>query len=123
MIYLTSPDIYPTPELFLEEHEYLDENQFPWKIARVENGFFVRYFGDPYFSPSLFCITPPNKSMVRINNTKCIFFQDASFETFYDLREILTKGFTDDIWDCIKEFLEERFTHDEGMIESEIFKP
>ena len=44
MIYCLKPEMYPTPEKTIEEIIYRDENDFEWKIARVENGFFVKYF-------------------------------------------------------------------------------
>ena len=119
MIYLMKEKLYPTKELCIEEHEYKDENDFIWKIARVQNGFFVRYFGDKYFSDTFFCITTP-KGLFKVFNTRNVFFQDASFESFYEFRNILKNGYTDDIWESIEGFLEERFTHDEGMLESEM---
>lgn len=119
MIYLLDEKLYPSKGLYIEEHEYKDENDFIWKIARVENGFFVRYFGDPFFSETFFSIEVKGK-MFNVFNTKNIFFQDSSFESFYEFREILKNGYTDDIWDSVSELLQERFSHDEGMLKSEI---
>lgn len=120
MIYLLPEKDYPNPSQYLEEFEYKDENDFTWKVARVSNGFFVRYFGDPYFKYSIFTVQPKGKKIFKIKNTNCIFFNDPEFDSFYNVRNILKNGYTDDIWDCIEEFLEERFTHDEGILKSEI---
>jgi len=119
MIYLVDEKIYPTKEFCSEEIEYRDQNDFLWKIARVENGFFIRYFGDKYFSDQIFCVQPKGKNLFMIFNTCTIFYQDADFEAFCSFRDILKEGYTDDIWEAVKFLLEERFLHDEGMLESE----
>ena len=49
MIYCLDPKMYPAPDQLIEEISYRDENDFEWKIARVQNGFFVKYLGDEYF--------------------------------------------------------------------------
>lgn len=123
MIYALWPDAYPKDNQFIEEHSYRDENDFEWRICRVNNGFFVKYFGDSYFKEKFFCCTTSKDKLHKVNNTNCIFFQDASFDTFCDMRNILMNGFTDDIWDSIIEFFTERFEHDPGIVESEIYPP
>lgn len=56
MIYSMPIEKFPNTEQYQECHTYQDENDFDWKIARVQNGFFVAYFGDPYlFQSLLFC--------------------------------------------------------------------
>jgi hypothetical protein len=123
MIYAIKPEHYPEPEQRLEELTYKDENDFEWRISRINNGFIVKYFGDSYFKEKFFCCQLKSDQIVRVNNTNCIFFQDASFETFCIVRDILKNGFTDDIWECFEEFFTERFEHDKGMIESEFYPP
>ena len=121
MIYAIPSDNYPKEGQFIEEHSYKDENDFEWRIARINNGFMIRYFGDPYFSEKYFSIDANGKHYL-VNNTNCIFFRDSSFETFCDLRDILKEGYTDEIWESFAEFFEERFIHNEGFLESEIVK-
>ena len=121
MIYCLSPSDYPTIDKQIEELIYIDENGFEWKIARVKNGFFVKYFGDDYFRESYFNCELPNGKTILINNTNCIFIQDTDFETFAEMRTILKNGYTDDIWETFEEMLEERFLHDLSLLESEIF--
>lgn len=106
----------------MEEISYIDENDFEWRIARIKNGFMVRYYGDEYFSPNTFDCELKSGKTVRIRNTRCIFFQDESFEAFCEMRDILKNGWTDEIWDCLEGFFTERFEHDLGVIESEIIK-
>ena len=120
MLYCVEPSIYPKQNQFIEEITYNDENDLEWKIARVENGFFVRYFGDKYFSYNIFCVTTKLGELIKIQNTNCIFFQNADFDTFCEMRNIIKIGWTDDIWEAISYLLTERFNHDLGMIESEI---
>jgi len=122
MIYCIPIENYPTPDKFLEELVYKDENDFEWRIARVVNGFIVRYFGDDYFKDSFFDCDLKDMSMVRVKNTNCIFIQDENFETFCEVREIIKSGYTDDIWEVFEEMFTERFEHDKGMLESEIYK-
>lgn len=119
MIYLVNSELYPKEGMFIEEHFYTDENGFEWKIARVENGFFAQYLGVSYFYDRFFNIEVGNK-IFKVFNTNNIFFQDASFETFYYFRDILKNGFTDEIWECIHELLEARFMCDSSMLSSEI---
>lgn len=123
MIYCIAPENYPKPGFFIEEFSYQDENDFQWKIARVENGFIVKYFGPDYFKDKYFSCELNNGKSVMINNTNCIFFQDGSFEAFYDMRTILKNGYTDDIWECFEEFFTERFEHSSDILESEIVNP
>jgi len=51
MIWCIPESDYPTREDWRsEELKYQDDNSFEWRIARVDNGIMVRYFGDPYFN-------------------------------------------------------------------------
>jgi len=120
MIYCVSPDIYPKGDQVLEEITYNDQNGFDWKIARVLNGFFIRYFGPEYFAEEIFIVELNNGDEVRIKNTRCIFWQSNSFDDFCNWRDILREEYTDDIWDSIHDALKERFLHSGGLLESEI---
>lgn len=120
MIYSVSIDMYPKKGQYIEELSYTDENSFEWKIARIKNGFMVRYFGEKYFSESRFCIDLKSGESIQVLNTNCIFFQDADFDDFCNMRNILKTGFTDDIWDSIKDLFQARFECDLGLIESEM---
>ncbi len=120
MIYCVNESQYPTKERYIEELKYKDENDFEWRIARIENGFMVRYFGDKYFKENTFECDLSNGEHIRVNNTNCIFFQDSDFETFCDIRYILSNGYTDDIWETFEELFTERFEHDKDMLESEM---
>lgn len=122
MIYCVDIEMYPKEGQFLEELKYKDENEFEWRICRIENGFMVRYFGDDYFKESVFSFDLKNGKRIQIRNTNCIFFKDTDFDTFCEVRNILKNGFTDDIWGIFEELLQERFENDEGFIESEIIK-
>lgn len=122
MIYCTKPELYPTPELALEEIILRDENAFEWKVTRVENGLFVKYIGDPYFIETYFSCHLKNGEHILIKNTNCIFIQDTDFETFAEIRNVINTGCTDDIWETFQEMFEERFEHDKGLLESEIVK-
>lgn len=120
MIYCVKTEMYPTPEKCIEEISYRDGNDFEWKIARVENGFFIKYFGEEYFKETYFSCNLKNGDHILINNTNCIFVKDSDFETFANFRDIVKIGYTDDIWESIEELFAERFEHDRGLLESEI---
>jgi len=121
MIYCVEPSIYPdAPELHIEEIMYQDENNFEWRIARVQNGFFVRYFGHSYFMERYFICELPSGKEIRIRNTGCLFIQDTSIETFSEVRNVLKTGFTDDIWETLEEMLTERLTHDPRITVAEM---
>lgn len=122
MIYCVETEMYPKEGQFIEELKYKDENDFEWRICRIENGFMVRYFGDEYFKESVFSFEIKNGKIIRVRNTNCIFFKDTDFDTFYEVRNILKNGFTDDIWGIFEELLQERFENDEGFLESEIIR-
>lgn len=122
MIYCVETEMYPKEGQFIEELKYKDENDFEWRICRIENGFIVRYFGDEYFKESVFSFDLKNGKRIRIRNTNCIFFKDTDFDTFFEVRNILKNGFTDDIWGIFAELLQERFENDEGFLESEIIR-
>lgn len=123
MIYSMNKSVFPKENQYSECHSYKDENDFEWKIARVKNGFFVGYFGDTYFSPTTFEIRQDdtdNDYYFRIKNTNCFFIQNVEFETFYEFRNILKTGWTDDIFESIEILLNERFLLDKGLMECEI---
>jgi len=114
--------MYPISKMLIEEISYKDENDFLWKIARVENGFFVKYFGDSYFKYNVFECDLKSGFNIKVNNTNCIFINDTDFETFAEVRNVIKIGYTDEIWEVFQEMFEERFEHDLSMLESEIVK-
>jgi len=118
MIYSTPWQLFPSDGQYQECHSFLDENRFEWKIARVQNGFFVAYFGDDYFKDKYFDISLSGRDTV-ILNTGCFFIQDDSFETYYHFREILKTGYTDDIWETIEELIIERLKNNPEILECE----
>ena len=120
MVYCLDLKLYPIKNQFIEEIKYKDENDLEWRIARVQNGFFVRYFGHDYFCENSFDCQIDSGKTIRVKNTNCIFFQDANFETFCEMRNILKTGWTDDIWESIQDFLTIRLQQSTGLIESEI---
>lgn len=123
MIYCLDPTTtYPKESQFLEEMKYKDENGFEWRIARVQNGFFVRYYGGSYFKESAFSCETKNGENIRVSNTGCLFFATTDFDTFCHVRNIVKTGYTDDIWDAFTDLFTERFNHSTGMLESEILK-
>lgn len=119
MIYAVPSETYPKEGMFTEEIKYTDKNDFEWRIARVDSGFMVKYFGDLYFSNSTFECHLKSNRIERIKNSCCIFFQDASFETFYEVREVVKKGYTDDIWDLFEELFTERLNACPDVLEYE----
>ena len=120
MIYCIPSENYPKPGQFIEEIIYPDENGLEWRIARTVNGFVVKYFGDDYFKDSYFSCETDKGEHFLIKNTGCIFFQDTDFETFCAMRDILKNEYTDDIWDAIREFFEERLNNCPDVLESEL---
>lgn len=119
MIYSIEIEKFPKKKQCKELISYLDENNEEWKIGIVENGFFVGYFGDPYFKDKYFDLTI-NKEHKLLMNSGCFWVQDLEFDTFYNFREILKNGFTDDIWEIIGELITERLMNDPGLTECEI---
>lgn len=119
MIYSVDIYAYPTEGQAIEEHAYPDCNGFIWKIARVVNGFFVLYTGDPYFSERSFEVQVLGET-IWIRNTNCIFFKDPTFDTYYHVRTVLCNGYTDDIWEIINELFQERMDCDPTLLVSEI---
>jgi hypothetical protein len=121
MIYSTEIEKFPTSEQFLECYSHQDQNGFEWKIARVQNGFFIAYFGDPYFKDKYFDLKVKGKSIL-LQNSGCFFIQDETFQTFYEFRTILKNEWTHDIWSSISGFLTVRLTHDKGLMKCETVK-
>ena len=119
MIYSTELDKFPNEEKSKEINSYKDENGMVWKIALVDNGFFVAYYGIPYFKETYFHFEIEDKP-VFIKNTGCFFIQSIDFDIFCDFRDILKNENTDDIWDSIGEFIAERLENDNGLMACEI---
>ena len=70
MIYCLKPELYPTPEQTLEEISYRDENDFEWKIARVENEFSAMYFGKDYLKISTKKFLKKNRMFMLVMGRK-----------------------------------------------------
>lgn len=119
MIYSFEIKDFPKSGQYTERITYKDENDYDWVIARVENGFFVAYFGHEYFKEKYFSLTIKGKDTL-INNTGCFFIQDTDFETFYDFRNILNTCFTDEIWEGIGILIQDRLEQDSGLLACEI---
>lgn len=119
MIYCVDKNNYPKEGKFLEEISYKDENDFEWRIARIDNGLMVIYLGDEYFSNDTFQCVVSSQEHISIKNTKCVFFKDASFETFCEIRDIIKNGYTDDIWESFETLFVERFKNNKDILESE----
>lgn len=119
MIYSFEIKDFPKSGQYTERLTYKDENDCEWVIARVENGFFVAYFGHEYFKEKYFSLEVHGESLMIVN-TGCFFVQNTDFDAFYDFREILTNGFTDDIWEAIGDFITERLKQDSGLVACEI---
>ena len=119
MIYSFEIKDFPKSGQYTERIAYKDENDYDWVIARVKNGFFVAYYGHEYFKEKHFSLTIKGKDIL-INNTGCFFIQDANFDTFYEFRNVLKNGFTDDIWDVIGDLITERLQNDRGLLACEI---
>lgn len=120
MIYCIPFENYPNEGQFIEQSRYFDQNGFEWNIARVQNGFMVRFFGDLYFKEKYFICELSMGITITVKNTNCIFFKDGSFETFCEVRNILKEGYTDDIWEAFQEFFKERFECCIDILECEI---
>ena len=120
MIYCIPFENYPNAGQFIEQSRYFDKNGFEWNIARVQNGFMVRYCGDSYFKEIMFHFEMNDGSIVKIKNTNCIFYQDASFDTFCEVRNIIKEGYTDDIWECFQDLFKERFENCRDILECEV---
>lgn len=120
MIYAIPIEKYPKEGQFIEELKYHDENDFEWRLARVMNGVMIRYFGDSYFKENTFECELNTGETIRVKNTNCIFVQDETFDTFFNIRNILKTGYTDDIWETLEELFTERLNQDKGLLESEL---
>ncbi len=112
--------MYPDKEHCIEELTYKDQNDFEWKIARVKNGFMVKFCGDMYFKDTVFVAVLDDGKHVQVKNTNCIFFQNTDVEVFCDVRDVIIGKWTDDIWELITEFFAERLNVINELIESEI---
>lgn len=109
MIFSTEINVFPKEGQYKEVTSYKDENGFEWKIAIIESGFFLAYFGDPYFKYDTFCLESEDSiKEIQINNTGCFYIDSTDFETFYLFRDMLKKGWTDTIWESIEELISER---------------
>lgn len=122
MIYCFEPKTYPTLKQAIEQVIYLDENGQVWKIARVKNGFFVRYFGDSYFKETYFSVDLTTGEHILIKNTNCVFIESSDFETFELVRNVIKNGYTDEIWETFEDLFRERLEHNKALIQSEIVK-
>lgn len=120
MIYCLNPNEYPKPDQIIEEISYRDENDFEWKIIRVNNGFFVTYLGNAYFKENTFSCHTSRNGCFLIRNTNLIFFKCTDFDTFVEVRNVIKIGYTDDIWETFEELFTERLEHDQTILESEL---
>lgn len=119
MIFMMPKEIFPAENQAKEILEYKDENDFIWKIGRVTNGFFLKYYGDEHFSSSVFELELERKRRLQIKNTGCYFFHTSDFEVFYAVRDLVKNQCTDDICHDLEGFFTQRFQASLGVLEHE----
>ena len=123
MIYSMPIEDFPQEGQYHCCYSHNDMNRQEWKIAIVPNGFILGYFGKEYLKQNnlliLFEGEPESK---LINNTGCFFWQTKDLDVYSSIRDILRNGFTDDVYQMIKECLAERLLNDPGLVECEIIK-
>jgi len=112
MIYSLSKEGFPEKE---QCHEYNDQDGVLWKLAVVDNGFILGYFGDDYFAPKYFFINF-NLWGRMINNSKCFFFNSKELDLFINIRTIIQDGSTNQIWQVIQSLIQTRLEEDAGYL-------
>lgn len=120
MIFFIDPKDYPAPNVTIEEVQYTDQNGFSWLVARIVDGTVIHYTGDKYFSDKFLEVECAH-GFIRVKNTGCIFVKDISFGVFYELREILKSGYTDEIWDAFSQIFSTRLSIDPTLTPPEIY--
>ena len=120
MIYSLKPSEYPQGDALIEELVYKDLNEVEWRIARSPQGFVVKYFGKPSLKGEDFdCEILPEK-FLKIKNTGVVFFLTTDFNSFCDVRTVLTENHTDFIWTVFKALFSERFKRYPVVLLSEL---
>ena len=107
MIQCVPHNSYPTDNI-IEQVTIEDLNGFEWEVAQVDNGYFIIFKGDPYFSESNFMCLMPDNSYIRINNTNCLFFNNTDYQNIQNVCKFITEYWTDDIWEVITDLLIQR---------------
>lgn len=100
------------------EHTWQDENELPWRILQLENGFVLKFEGDEYFSPDVFRV---ENQEVPVVNTRIAYFQHGSLDDYCELRDTIRSNSTDDIWAYFEKLLFKRFESDKSLLTAEQF--
>lgn len=102
MIYSLDPAKYPQGDMLIEELIYKDLNELEWRIARTKVGFVVKYCGEPYFKTNNFSCEISDNKIITIKNTGVVVFMNTDFNSFCEIRTVLTTNYTDGIWECFQ---------------------
>lgn len=98
-------DQYPKGESIVERI-LKDQNDFEWRMARVENGFAVAYCGDPYFKKSFFEFYMKGE-FIQIENTGCVVFDKKPAELAV-MAYLIENSYTDEIWERFEWYFERK---------------
>lgn len=123
MIYSMPINNFPKEGQYHNCYSHNDMNRQEWKIAIVENGFVLAYFGKDYLKQnSLLILFEGEPESKLINNTGCFFWQTKDLDVYSSIRETIIHGFTDDVYCMIRDCISERLLNDPGLVECEIIK-
>lgn len=103
----------------VETLEYKDTDGNKWRIMRIVNGFILTYAGNQQHRLNRFPIEHKGE-ILELRNTNCIFFNTTDFEVFYELREVIKSSSTENVWEFVRQTIEDRIHVNDTLLESEI---
>lgn len=118
MVYCLPTEDCPDDDHIIERAIYKDTDGVEWSLARVDEGVFLSCLGE--VPDSVFEVHPERMKEFMIKNTNCIYFQNTEFELFYNLKELIQKGSTYEMWSAVVAFLEERLSKDPSILDCEL---
>ena len=119
MIYSVTKDDFPTKEQCSELFTVKDFNDFEWQFAIVDNGLFLRYVGDSYFSPKHLILNDE----LTIYNSNCWFIQNKDMDFFFNLTDAIKDFQTQDGFDTISGLINLRYEETKQLTECELTPP
>ena len=107
---------------------YRDQNDLEWKIATVDDGIYIGYFGDEHFKDTYLEVKFLNTNAI-LTNTGCFFIgkkdlkdDDQMFEVFVENRDMIKENYTDDIWEMISQEVSDRISKTGIILDCELIK-
>ena len=110
------------PDLPLIEDVWIeDQNEWRWRMENYGSILVLSFHGDSHFFENLISVTTDDKHFM-VRNTNRIVFTGVDADDYFELRDLIINGYTDEVWEAIEVKLYQRLNKEPKLLQSEEVK-